>query len=59
MSRKITQGEINAKLERLIEASAEEKREFWDTLTPEQQRRGKHHVMTVKAIRAHHIRYKG
>ena len=54
----MTQGEINARLERLIDAPLEEKLEFWNTLTPEQQRRGRHHTDTVKAIRAHHIRYK-
>ena len=55
---KLTQGEINAKLVRLLDATADEKRAFWNTLTPEQQRRGKHHIQTVKAINAHYERFK-
>ena len=54
----MTQGEINAKLVRLLDATADEKRAFWNTLTPEQQRRGKHHIQTVKAINAHYERFK-
>lgn len=56
-TQKMTQGEINAKLVRLLDAEADEKRRFWATLTPEQQRRGKHHIETVKAIHAHHARF--
>ena len=53
----MTQGEINAKLVRLLDATPEEKRAYWATLTPEQQRRGKHHIQTVKAIQAHYERF--
>ena len=38
-------------------ATPEEKRAYWATLTPEQQRRGKHHIQTVKAIQAHYERF--
>lgn len=48
---KLTQGEINAKAARLIDATLEEKNEFLAQLTPYQKKRAIIHARTVKQIR--------
>ena len=53
----MTQGEINAKCERMVKASKEEKIEFWKDLTEEQRKRATHHMETVKAIQKHYERF--
>jgi len=53
----VTQGEINAKCVRMLDASKEEKIEFWKSLTEEQRRQASHHIETVKSIQRHYERF--
>lgn len=46
----VVQGVLNAKAIRLIDASKEEKLEFWNSLNEEQKKRVSSHLDTYKSI---------
>lgn len=53
----ITQGQINAKCVRLDEQDPVALKEYGATLTEDQKRQARSHLMTVRAIKKHSQRF--
>jgi len=54
----VTQGEINAKCERMDEEDPVALKEYGKTLTENQKRHARHHLITTRAIKKHSERFK-